>query len=159
MPTTKREQVVFGLMMCFGMVTIMLLFNLYNSGMIGKLSLMEILLQFVICFVVAFAVESILVGPVAKKVAFSLPFDKSNKLVAVLTLSFFMVVGMVLVMSFYGVMTSYLTNGLGGRSILRSYGSAIGHNFLLALPAQLLVVGPIVRAVFGNVVDRSKVSA
>lgn len=159
MPRTKKEQVVFGLMMCFGMVTIMLLFNLYNSGMIGKLSLMEILLQFVICFVVAFAVESILVGPVAKKVAFSLPFDKSNKLVVVLTLSFFMVVGMVLVMSFYGVMTSYFTNGLGGHSILRSYGSAIGHNFLLALPAQLLVVGPIVRAVFGNVVARSKVSA
>lgn len=159
MPTTKREQVVFGLMMCFGMVTIMLLFNLYNSGMIGKLSLMEILLQFVICFVVAFAVESILVGPVAKKVAFSLPFNKSNKLVFVLTLSFFMVVGMVLVMSFYGVMTSYFTNGLGGHSILRSYSSAIGHNFLLALPAQLLVVGPIVRAVFGNMVVRSKASA
>ncbi|WP_458464646.1 hypothetical protein [Paenibacillus sp.] len=150
MPTSKKEQIVFGLMMCTGMVVVMMFFNLWHSGLLGKMSPLEILLQFILCFVIAFLVESFIVGPVARKIAFSLPFDKSNKILGVLAMSFFMVIGMVLIMSLYGMISAYLANQLNGASILRTYLHTIARNFSLALPYQVIILGPLVRYVFGK---------
>ncbi|PQP83746.1 hypothetical protein C0Q44_03400 [Paenibacillus sp. PCH8] len=150
MPTTKKEQVFFGLMMCTGMVVVMMSFNLWHSGLLGKMSPLEILLQFILCFIIAFLVESFIVGPVARKIAFSLPFDKTNKILSVLVMSFFMVMGMVLIMSLYGMISGYLANQLTGASILSTYLHTIARNFSLALPYQLIILGPLVRYVFGK---------
>ncbi|NMI05219.1 hypothetical protein HF638_14665 [Paenibacillus sp. SZ31] len=150
MPTSKKEQIIFGLMMCTGMVVVMMFFNLWHSGLLGKMSPLEILLQFILCFVIAFLVESFIVGPVARKIAFSLPFDKSNKILGVLAMSFFMVIGMVLIMSLYGMISAYLANQLSGGSIFHTYLHTIARNFILALPYQLIILGPLVRYVFGK---------
>ncbi|WP_458125059.1 hypothetical protein [Paenibacillus sp. Z3-2] len=150
MPTSKKEQIIFGLMMCTGMVVVMMFFNLWHSGLLGKMSPLEILLQFILCFVIAFLVESFIVGPIAKKIAFSLPFDKSNKILGVLAMSLFMVIGMVLIMSLYGMMSAYLADQLNGASVLRTYLHTIARNFSLALPYQLIILGPLVRYVFGK---------
>lgn len=88
MPTTKKENVYFGLMMCCGMVVGMMSYNLVTNGLIGTISWKGILVQFVLCFITAFLVESFIVGPVAKKIAFSLPFDKSKQVPLILSLSF-----------------------------------------------------------------------
>ncbi|MGV2965193.1 MULTISPECIES: hypothetical protein [unclassified Paenibacillus] len=150
MPTSKKEQIIFGLMMCTGMVVVMMTFNLWHSGLLGKMSPLEILLQFILCFVIAFLVESFIVGPVARKIAFSLPFDKSNKILGVLAMSFFMVIGMVLVMSLYGMVSAYFADQLSGSSVFRTYLHTIARNFSLALPYQLIILGPLVRYVFGK---------
>lgn len=150
MPTSKKEQIIFGLMMCTGMVVVMMFFNLWHSGLLGKMSPLEILLQFILCFVIAFLVESFIVGPVARKIAFSLPFDKSNKILGVLAMSFFMVIGMVLIMSLYAMISAYLANQLSGGSIFHTYLHTIARNFSLALPYQLIILGPLVRYVFGK---------
>ncbi|WP_405131264.1 hypothetical protein MHB43_02685 [Paenibacillus sp. FSL H8-0317] len=150
LPTSKKEQIIFGLMMCTGMVVVMMTFNLWHSGLLGKMSPLEILLQFILCFVIAFVVESFIVGPIARKIAFSLPFDKSNKILGVLAMSFFMVIGMVLIMSLYGMVSAYLADQLSGSSVFRTYLHTIARNFSLALPYQLIILGPLVRYVFGK---------
>ena len=89
-----------------------------------------------------------MVGPVAKKMAFSLPYDKSKKGLVILSLSFFMVTGMVLCMSLFGLGMAYVTNSLGGGSLFAQYVSMVGKNFLIAFPLQLILVGPLVRYLF-----------
>ncbi|MGX4586034.1 hypothetical protein [Paenibacillus chitinolyticus] len=156
MPTTKKEHVYFGLMMCCGMVVGMMTYNLVTNGLIGAISWQGILVQFVLCFLIAFVVESFVVGPVAKKIAFSLPLDKSKQILVILSLSFFMVIGMVLIMSMYGLATAYLMSPPAGKSLLGSYFSLVGKNFIFALPLQLLIVGPIARYVFKRFVKSKK---
>ncbi|PAF23127.1 hypothetical protein CHH69_17260 [Terribacillus saccharophilus] len=148
MPTTKKEKIIFGLMMCVGMVLGMTMYNLIVNDLIGVISLQGMLLQFAMGFVIAFLLESFIVGPLAHKVAFSLPFDKSKRLPAILVLSCCMVVGMVLFMSVFGLVSSYAANGLDGSSWLSSYGTITLKNFIFALPLQLLIVGPIVHFAF-----------
>jgi hypothetical protein len=150
LPTTKKEQIVFGIMMCTGMVVVMMTFNLWHNGLLSKMSAFEILLQFILCFIIAFLVESFIVGPVARKIAFALPFDKSNKILGVLAMSFFMVIGMVLIMSLYGMISAYLANQLNGASVLSTYLHTIVRNFSLALPYQIIILGPLVRYIFGK---------
>jgi hypothetical protein len=150
LPTTKKEQIVFGIMMCTGMVVVMMTFNLWHNGLLSKMSAFEILLQFILCFIIAFLVESFIVGPVARKIAFALPFDKSNKILGVLAMSFFMVIGMVLIMSLYGMISAYLANQLNAASVLSTYLHTIARNFSLALPYQIIILGPLVRYIFGK---------
>jgi hypothetical protein len=122
------------------------------------MSAFEILLQFILCFIIAFLVESFIVGPVARKIAFSLPFDKSNKILGVLAMSFFMVIGMVLIMSLYGMISAYLANQLNGASVLSTYLHTIARNFSLALPYQIIILGPLVRYIFGKFIkDKGRV--
>lgn len=67
MPTTKKESMYFGMMMCGGMVLVMTMYNMFINDVIGHITLAEGILNLVITFVVAMAVETFLVGPVAKK--------------------------------------------------------------------------------------------
>ncbi|MDQ8735841.1 hypothetical protein [Paenibacillus sp. LHD-38] len=148
MPTTKKENFYFGLMMCSGMVVVMTFYNLVTNGLIGTVPLEGILIQLILGFITAFLVESFIVGPVAKKIALSLPYDKSKKLFVILAISFFMVIGMVLCMSLFGLGTAYLSNSLVGEPLLESYLSIVFKNFIFAFPLQLLIVGPLVRYLF-----------
>ncbi|WP_434753125.1 hypothetical protein [Paenibacillus amylolyticus] len=154
LPVSKKEQVMFGLMMCTGMVLVMMTLNLWHTGMLSQMSVMQMLLQFVICFALAFLVESFIVGPVARKITFSIPFARVSKIKGVVTLSFLMVIGMVLVMSLYGIITAYLAGQLDGVSVFNAYLHTIARNFSLALPYQLIVLGPLVRYVFGKLFKR-----
>ncbi|UVI29211.1 hypothetical protein [Paenibacillus spongiae] len=148
MPTTKKENVYFGLMMCSGMVVFMTFYNLITNGLIGSISLTGILSQLVLVFITASLLELFVVGPVAKKIALSLPYDKSKKGLVILSLAFCMVSGMVLCMSLYGLGTAYFSNSLMSDSLLDSYLSLVFKNFIFAFPLQLLVVGPLVRYLF-----------
>lgn len=130
----------------------MTLYQVYTSGLIHTISLKGMLLLFILVFLTAFLLEAFIVGPVAKKIAFSLPYDKSKKGLVILSLSFFMVTGMVLCMSLFGLGMAYVTNSLGGGSLFAQYVSMVGKNFLIAFPLQLILVGPLVRYLFGKFV-------
>jgi len=155
MPTTKKENFYFGLMMCAGMVVVMTFYNLIINDLIGELHLKEILVQLLFGFIVAFILESFVVGPIAQKLALSLPYDKSKQLFVILSISFFMVIGMVLCMSLFGLVTAYLSNGLE-ESLLKSYFTIVSRNFIFALPLQILIMGPIVRYLFTKFVKSQK---
>lgn len=139
-------------MMCFGMVVVMTFYNLFINGLIGIVPIKGILIQLILGFIIAFLLELFIVSPVAQKMAFSLPYDKSNKIFVILSISFFMVVGMVFFMSLYGLGTAYYFNSLGEESLLNSYYSIALRNFIFAFPLQLIIMGPFVRYIFSKFV-------
>ncbi|TDL78509.1 hypothetical protein [Peribacillus frigoritolerans] len=150
MPTTKRESFYFGLIMCAGMVIVMTFYNLIINDLIGMVPIQGILLQLMLGFIIAFVLELFIVGPAAQKLAFSLPYDKSKKILVILSVSFFMVVGMVSFMSLYGLGTAYFYSSLGEESLVESYLSIVLKNFVFAFPLQLIIMGPFVRYLFAK---------
>ncbi|MCY8055594.1 DUF2798 domain-containing protein [Bacillus inaquosorum] len=147
MPTNQKEGLIFGVMMCFGMVCVMSIYNAIINGAIQDFSLVTVF-EMVIGFMVALLLDLLLVGPLAKKIAFSLPFDKSKKLYVILAMSTCMVIGMVLCMSVFGLVTAALSNGINGNSLFSAFLMIVLKNFILAYPLQLLIMGPLVRGIF-----------
>lgn len=148
MPTTKKESLYFGLIMCFGMVLVMTIYNLYLNGMFGKVTFLEGISDFLIGFTIAFILDLYLVGPFAKKIALRLTANSSKKIYTVLAISTCMVIGMAFFMSIYGLVTTYIHNGFTSNSIITEYFTLFGKNFIMALPLQIVVMGPIVRLLF-----------
>lgn len=154
MPTTRRESLIFGGMMCFGMVLIMTLYNFYLHDAFSRLTFGQGLLDFLIGFVIAFLLDWFLVGPYAKKAAMKITAKTTKTLYKVLAISTCMVIGMASFMSLYGLVTSSISEGFQWNSIFTDYAHILGLNFILALPLQLIVMGPIVRLIFGKIVKR-----
>ena len=138
MPRNKKEGIIFGVTMCFLMVCGM---SAYNLALVGKLSYTKFAIGLIPGFIVAFFFDTVIVGPVAKKIAFKLPIDKNNKLQIILAISLLMVTGMVTFMSVFGL----LIRPELPENIVSAYFTAWGMNFIAALPLQLLLVGPISR--------------
>ncbi|MCK8101474.1 DUF2798 domain-containing protein [Bacillus sp. 2CMS4F] len=157
MPANKKEGLIFGVMMCFGMVCVMSIYNAVINGAIRNFSWVTAF-EMIIGFIVALLLDLLLVGPLARKMTFKMPFDKSKKLYMVLAMSTCMVVGMVLCMSVFGLITAALSNGLNENSIFSAYLMIVLKNFILAYPLQLLIMGPLVRGIFVKFV-KPKVSA
>lgn len=148
LPTTKKESFKFGLMMCFGMVLVMTMYNFYLNGTSGKITFIEGLLDFVIGFIVAFLLDWFVVGPIAKKVALKITANTTKKIYTILAISTCMVIGMAFFMSIYGMIMSSLHSELNNGSIITSFLSTYGKNFIVALPLQLIIMGPLVRFLF-----------
>ncbi|MED4228273.1 DUF2798 domain-containing protein [Neobacillus cucumis] len=156
MPTTKKESLQFGLMMCFGMVLFMTIYNLFLSGFIEAITLMEVIKEFIIGFLIALTLDIFIVGPGVKKIVSKLPIDKSKKINMVLAMSTLMVLAMALFMSVFGLAISYLHNGNEDSSLLIDYFSTFLKNFIVAYPLQLIVMGPLVRYLFIKFVLKNK---
>ena len=138
MPRNKKEGIIFGVTMCFLMVCGM---SAYNLALVGKLSYTKFAIGLIPGFIVAFFFDTVIVGPVAKKLAFKLPIDRDNKLQTILAISLLMITGMVTFMSVFGL----LMRPELPENIIHAYFTAWGMNFIAALPLQLLLVGPISR--------------
>ena len=138
MPRNKKEGIIFGVTMCFLMVCGM---STYNLALVGKLSFAKFAIGLIPGFIVAFFFDTVIVGPIAKKLAFKLPIDRNNKLQTILAISFLMITGMVTFMSVFGL----LMRPELPENIIHAYFTAWGMNFIAALPLQLLLVGPISR--------------
>jgi len=67
----------------------------YNLSLVGKLNFTKFAVGLIPGFIVAFFFDTVIVGPVAKKIAFKLPIDKNSKLQIILAISLLMVTGMV----------------------------------------------------------------
>nr|WP_284239196.1 hypothetical protein [Paenibacillus glycanilyticus] len=150
MPANKREEFYFGLMMVTGMALVMITYNMIRNNLFGTIPAGEMVLQYVLGFAVAFLIEMFVVGPVAQKAAFAMPYNKSKKVYVIVALAFCMVTGMVLCMSLYGLISSSLANGLGEGSLIKHYFSIVFYNYILAFPLQLIVMGPLVRFLFSK---------
>lgn len=64
MPRNKKEGIIFGVTMCFFMVCGM---SAYNLALVGKLSFTKFAIGLIPGFIVAFFFDTVIVGPVAKK--------------------------------------------------------------------------------------------
>ncbi len=126
------------------------------NGAGGPIYAKEILIELVIGFIIALLIEICIVGPCAKKIVFALPFDKSKKVNMIIAMATTMVIGMVFFMSFYGMAMMYLHNGLHGDSFVTIYFSVFIKNFIMAYPLQLIIMGPLVRFIFGKFVLKNK---
>ncbi|WP_174727425.1 DUF2798 domain-containing protein [Mesobacillus harenae] len=152
MPSNKKEGIIYGVFMCTGMVLIM---SFYNTALHGfsSVTLGSAIVQLIVTFIVAFITES-LVEPIARKLALSLPYDKSKKINFIVAMAFCMVPMMVLIMSVYGLILTGLTTGIEG-SIFSAYLKIVGLNFIVAFPAQLLIDGPISRTLLTKYIKPS----
>ena len=129
MPTNKKEGMLFTTLMCFLMVFGMSTYNLLLHGEFSLYALSKGLLPGFI-------------------VAFILPFNKEKRLLLILTISSLMIIGMVTCMSLFGLLME------GQTLSLSAYFQAWGLNFIVALPYQLLIVGPFSRMILTNYQQR-----
>ena len=149
MGQTKGQKFLFTLMMCFGMVLFMTIYNMilnegFNSNLFSNL-----LKEFWLGFIVALICDVFIVAKIAKPIAFKIvkQNEDTNPIKLILTISSCMVVGMVLLMSIYG---SVLAVGFNMQA-LRIYPMVVVRNFIMALPLNMLIVSPIVRLMFTKV--------
>ncbi|MFY4672673.1 DUF2798 domain-containing protein [Bacillus anthracis] len=156
MPTTRKENLQFGMMMCLGMVIVMTFYNLLMNGSGGPIHIKEIALELLIGFIIALLIEISIVGPCAKKIVFMLPFDKSKKINIIIAMATAMIIGMVFFMSFFGMIMMHLHGGLQGDSFVSIYFSIFIKNFIMAYPLQLIIMGPLVRFLFAKFVLKNK---
>lgn len=144
MPTNKKEGIIFTSLMCFLMVLGM---SVYNLWLHGDLYFSSLLIGLVPGFIVAFILDVFIVGVIAKKIAFKLPVNSESKFQMIVTISCLMVLGMVTCMSLFGVV---IEQGIPGQ-LFSAYLTAWKMNVIVALPLQLLIVGPISRLVLSTI--------
>ncbi|OMD85202.1 MULTISPECIES: DUF2798 domain-containing protein [Paenibacillus] len=144
MGRNKKEAFLFTFIMCFLMVLGMSIYNVALmegwSGTIVK----DVIVGYLPAFIVALILDVFVVGKVAKGIAHKLVKENDPMIKKIMFISFFMVTGMVLFMSFYGAV---LHVGFSAE-LPRAYLSAIGKNFIFALPLQIILVGPLTRFIF-----------
>lgn len=149
MPKNKRESFIFTVMMCFIMVLWMSIYNVsLQMKSVSLTSITTAWMGFPIAYIFAMCCDWFFVSMLAKTVAFRFFVDeKSSPLKIAISVSSCMVVGMVIIMSLYGAVEGCLHIGqwqnLGIMWLIN-----IPKNFIMALPFQLLIAGPLVRYLF-----------
>ena len=149
MPQNKRESLIFTVMMCFFMVFFMSIYNVAcHHGALNLEIVKDAWIGFPIAYCFAMCCDWFLVSGLAKGFAFrflvkpeSEPFKKA------IAVSCCMVVPMVIIMSFYGGVEACVRSGAWS-ALPIIWLTNIPKNFIMALPFQLIVAGPLVRKVF-----------
>ncbi|MDQ0196617.1 DUF2798 domain-containing protein [Paenibacillus wynnii] len=144
MGSNKRETFIFTLIMCALMVVGMSFYNvILMEGLSGNL-LKGVVIGYLPAFIFALVVDIFIVGKIAKGIAHRLIKESDPMIKKIMLISFFMVTGMVLFMSFYGAVIH-----VGFTAALpMAYLTSVGKNFICALPLQFLIVGPLTRFIF-----------
>ena len=150
MPKNKRESLIYTVLMCFTMVLWMSIYNIVlHKGELSFEVLQDAWMGFPIAYVFAVACDWFLVSGLAKGFAFRYLVRPgvSSPLKTALAVSICMVVPMVIIMSFYGAAEACVRAGQWS-GVLLSWPANIPKNFVMALPFQLLIAGPLVRCPF-----------
>lgn len=132
------------------MVLVMAGYNIALTDGFTSGYVLEVLLGYPLALVVAIALDMLVVGPTAKHIFFNhimTPAMKEKPIYIGIGISILMILGMVTLMSAFGMI---VTRNFGGNLAL-TYARTWGFNILMALPLQLLIVGPIARGVLGMV--------
>ena len=150
MPKNKRESLIYTVLMCFTMVLWMSIYNIvFHKGELSFAVLQDAWMGFPIAYVFAVACDWFLVSGLARGFAFRYLVRPgvSSPLKTALAVSICMVVPMVIIMSFYGAAEACVRAGQWS-GVLLSWLANIPKNFVMALPFQLLIAGPLVRCLF-----------
>lgn len=150
MPTNKRESLIFTFIMCFAMVLWMSIYNVaLHQGALTMGAVAQAWLGFPVAYVFAMCADWFVAAPLAKGFAFRFLVTpgKSSPLAMTLAVSSCMVVPMVIIMSLFGAVEVASQTGEFA-AIPFMWISNIPTNFIMALPWNLLVAGPVSRFVF-----------
>ena len=145
MPKTKLESVVFTAITAWLMVYIMTLYNqVLATGSFTNGSFLTALKGMWVEYVIIFLCAYFLSSHVAKFFAFRVVQPGDRPIVIILTIQIFTVVSQVALASILGVYHGY---GFTSQFI-PDYLMTYCKNFIMALPVQLFIAGPIARALF-----------
>ena len=145
MPKTKLESVVFTAITAWLMVYIMTLYNqVLATGSFTNGSFLTALKGMWVEYVIIFLCAYFLSSHVAKVFAFSVVQPGDRPIAIILTIQIFTVVSQVALASILGVYHGY---GFTSQFI-PDYLMTYCKNFIMALPVQLFIAGPIARALF-----------
>ena len=160
MPQNKRESLIFTVMMCFFMVFFMSIYNVAcHHGALNLEIVKDAWIGFPIAYCFAMCCDWFLVSGLAKKFALTYlvkPEDRVLKKVNCVSSS--MVVPMVIIMSMYGAVEGCVRSSAWSQ-LLMIWMTNIPKNFIMALPFQLVVAGPLVRFIFRSAFPEGKVLA
>ncbi len=153
MPKTKVESLIFTAVTAWIMVYIMTLYNtaLANGTFVNETFLMALKgmwLEFVIIFLCAYFISS----PVARHFTFCVVKPGDRPIAIILAIQTFTVVSQVALASILGVWHGYGFTSQFVPNYLMTY----CRNFIMALPVQLFIAGPIARKLFRLVFRREK---
>jgi len=150
MPRNWKEEVVFTAIMAGLMVFVMTAYNVTMAQGFSNGLVLAILGGYPLGLLVAIILDLLVVGPIAKGLAFKYiinDYMRKRTVLIGITISVLMVLGMVTCMSLFGIAVE---GELSGTHVLATYGHTWLFNLIVALPLQLLIVGPIARAVLGK---------
>jgi len=150
MPRNFKEEVVFTAIMAGLMVFVMTAYNVTMAQGFSDGLILAILSGFPLGLVVAIILDLLVVGPIAKGLAFKYiinDYMRKKTVLIGITISVLMVLGMVTCMSLFGIAVE---GKLTGAHVLATYGHTWIFNLIVALPLQLIIVGPIARGVLGK---------
>ena len=145
MPKTKFQSVVFTAITAWIMVYIMTLYNTvlatgrFTNGTF-LIALKGMWVEYVIIFLCAFFISS----PVAKRLAFRVVRPGDRPIAIIFAIQVFTVVSQVALASVLGVYHGY---GFTSQFV-PDYQTTYCRNFIMALPIQLFLAGPIARWLF-----------
>jgi hypothetical protein len=143
-PKNFKEELFFSLIMAGLMVIVMAGYNVALSDGFTGGYLLEVLKGYPLALGVALILDLGVVGPLAKKLFFSRIFKpemEQKPLIIGIWISVLMVAGMVSLMSAFGM----IVTANFGDNLLLTYLHTWLFNLMMALPLQLLIVGPIAR--------------
>ena len=160
MPQNKRESLIYTFIMCFMMVFWMSIYNVsLHMGGLSMESIKAGWLGFPIAYIFAMCCDWFFVSKIAKGFAFKyLVKPDSSVLRKVISVSCCMVVPMVIIMSLYGAVEVSIEMG-NFSNLLIMWLTNIPKNFVMALPYQLIIAGPVVSFVFRAAFPEGKVLA
>jgi len=141
MPKNFKEELLFTGMMAGMMVLVMSAYNVIMNQGISRASIMDVLVGFPLGLIVAGVLDLALIGPLVKGLVFGFIIkdpENTHPLKIAVTISSLMVLGMVSLMTLYGLI-------MVGHIGLPEYAHGWLFNIIVALPLQLLIVGPIAR--------------
>lgn len=152
MPQNKRESLIYTVLMCFTMVLWMSFYNVaIQMGGVHGTVFINGWIGFPLAYICAMLLDWFVVSKVAKGFAFRfLVKPESSNMKKIIAISSCMVVGMVFFMSLYGAIEGCFHSGEWSR-LAFNWLINIPRNFIMALPFQLLVAGPLVRRIFRSV--------
>ncbi|WP_024954036.1 DUF2798 domain-containing protein [Sulfurospirillum arcachonense] len=144
MGNNKKENFIFGLIACSLMVLGMVTYNAILSNGIQSHLVQEVALMYVPVFCLALFYEWFIVSKIARRLVSKIVSQDDPLVKKILFMSFFMVTGMCFLMTLSVVLISkpYTDN------FMDIFLITFVKNFIVALPLQLLVAGPIARLVF-----------
>ena len=102
MPTNRKESLVFTMFMCAFMVFWMSVYNVSLHFGFSSEAIKEAWLGFPLAYLFAILCDWVIISKFAKSLAFKVVNPKSKPLIKIIMISFFMVCGMVILMSLYG---------------------------------------------------------
>ena len=142
------------------MVLWMSIYNVtLHTGTFNAQGIKDAWLGFPIAYVFAACMDWFVVSGLAKGFAFKyLLKPDSSTLRKVISVSCSMVVPMVIIMSLYGAVEASIRMG-DFSNVLFIWLTNIPKNFVMALPFQLIIAGPLVRKVFRTIFPEGKVLA